>query len=81
MAFIKPSISIQKKKADSLSFCIVIPKKEVKNAVDRNKLKRRIRQVILSLPEKHYNLKIFATKKAIYARFSEIHAIIKAQYD
>ena len=81
MAFVKPIISIQKKKADRLSFCIIIPKKEIKNAADRNKLKRRIREIITSFSKKQYNLKIFVTKQALYTQFSEIQAIIKAQYD
>lgn len=81
MAFIKPIISIQKKKAESLSFYISIPKKEVKKAVDRNKLKRRIRNSILSLSKKPYNLKVFVTKQALYTTFSKIQAIIQAQYD
>lgn len=81
MAFVKPIILIQKKKAESLSFDIVTPKKELKRAVDRNKVKRRVRAVIQSLPQKPYSLKIFTTKGARKARYSEIHAIIKAHYD
>ena len=81
MAFIKPIISIQKKKAESLSFYINIPKKEIKNAVDRNKMKRRIRSIFENIPEKPYNLKIFVTKQALYASYSQIQAIIEAQYD
>lgn len=81
MAFIKPPISIQKKKAESLSFYIVIPKKEIKKAVDRNKLKRRIRAILQAMPKKSYNFKIFVTKRALYLPYSQIHAIIQAQYD
>lgn len=81
MAFIKPPISIQKKKAESLSFYIVISKKEIKNATDRNKLKRRIRTTLQNLPKKPLFLKIFVTKQALYLPYSQIHAIIQAQYD
>lgn len=81
MAFVKPPLSIQKKKAESLSFCIVISKKEIKKAVDRNKMKRRIRFCLQQLPKKHLNLKIFVTKQALYLPYSQIHAIIQAQYD
>lgn len=81
MAFVKPIISIQKKKAESLSFDIIVSKKELKRAVDRNKVKRRIRTIIQGLPKKPYNLKIFTTKGVRKARYSEIHAIIKAHYD
>lgn len=81
MAFVKPPLSIQKKKAESLSFCIIIPKKEIKNAVDRNKIKRRIRSVLQDIPQKPYNLKIFVTKQALYVSYLQIHAIIQAQYD
>lgn len=81
MAFTKPPISIQKKKAESLSFCIVIPKKEIKNAVDRNKIKRRVRAILQAIPQKPYDLKIFVTKQALYLPYSQIHAIIQAQYD
>lgn len=81
MAFVKPVVLIQKKKGESLSFDIITPKKELKRAVDRNKVKRRIRASIQSLPKKPYNLKIFTTKGARKARYSEIHAIIKAHYD
>jgi ribonuclease P protein component len=81
MAFVKPIISIQKKKGESLSFDIVTSKKELKRAVERNKVKRRIRASIQSLPKKPYHLKIFTTKGAGKARYSEIHAIIKAHYD
>ena len=81
MAFIKQPISIQKKKAESLSFYIVIPKKEIKNAVDRNKMKRRIRSCLSELTQKPYSLKIFVTKQALYLPYSQIHAIIQHQYD
>jgi ribonuclease P protein component len=81
MAFIKPLISIQKKKAESLSFYIVIPKKEIKNAADRNKMKRRIRTIFQIIPQKPYSLKIFVTKQALYLPYSQIQAIIQAQYD
>jgi ribonuclease P protein component len=81
MAFVKPPISIQKKKAQSLSFYIVIPKKEIKKAVDRNKIKRRIRVVLQKVPKKPLQLKIFVTKQALYLPYSQIHAIIQAHYD
>lgn len=81
MAFVKPIISIQKKKAESLSFYIVIPKKELKKAVDRNKIKRRIRSILGELPKKPYFLKIFVTKQALYIPYSKLHDIIQAQYD
>lgn len=81
MAFIKPPISIQKKKAESLSFCIIVSKKEIKNAVDRNKIKRRIRGIFSKLPQKPYNVKVFVTKQALYVPYSQIHAIIQTQYD
>lgn len=81
MAFIKPSISIQKKKAESLSFSIIIPKKEIKNAVDRNLIKRRLREIIKSLPSKNVSLKIFVSKSALHKQFSEIKDIIVSQYD
>jgi len=81
MAFTKPPISIQKKKAESLSFYIVIPKKEIQKAVDRNKMKRRIRCILQVIPKKPYNLNIFVTKQALYLPYSKIHAIIQAQYD
>lgn len=81
MAFVKPPISIQKKKAESLSFYIIIPKKEIKSAVSRNKLKRRIRSVLKVLPQKTYGLKIFVTKQALYLSYLQIHAIIQNQYD
>lgn len=81
MAFIKPTISIQKKKASSLSFSITIPKKEIKNAVDRNKIKRRVREIIRSLPVKNLSLRVFVSKAALYKQFSEIKDIIVSQYD
>jgi ribonuclease P protein component len=81
MAFVKPIISIQKKKAESLSFYIVVPKKELKNAVDRNKIKRRIRSILNKLPKKPYFLKIFITKQVLYISYSQLHDIIQAQYD
>lgn len=81
MAFVKPVISIQKKKAESLSFYIVIPKKELKKAVDRNKIKRRIRSILGKLPEKPYFLKIFVSKQALYIPYFQLHDIIQAQYD
>lgn len=81
MAFIKPIISIQKKEAQRLSFCISIPKKELKKAVDRNKLKRRIRVIMASFPKKPLLVKIFVRKQALYVSYSELHDIIKTQYD
>lgn len=81
MAFIKPTISIQKKKAESLSFYIVISKKELKKAVDRNKIKRRIRSILKELPQKQLSLKVFVTKQALYLPYSQLRDIIQAQYD
>ena len=81
MAFVKPVISIQKKKAESLSFYIVISKKELKKAVDRNKIKRRIRFILKELPQKQLSLKVFVTKHALYLPYSQLRDIIQAQYD
>ena len=81
MAFIKPIISIQKKKAESLSFYIVIPKKELKKAVDRNKIKRRIRYILNEFPKKPLFLKIFVTKQALYIPYYQLRDIIQTQYD
>ncbi len=81
MAYQKPPVVVQKKKAESLSFYISIPKKEIKNAIDRNKLKRRIRVILQNLDKKPCTIKIFVSQAALHTPFSQLQDIIKAQYD
>lgn len=79
MAYHKPAVLVQKKKAQSLSFYIAVPKKEIPLAVNRNKVKRRIRVILKENIKEPCIVKVHVSKQAIYLPFYQLQDIIKSQ--
>jgi len=73
-----PLVSIQIKKAEKPCFHISISKKEIKRAVDRNILKRRIRFVTRKYVSTG-KVTCFVKKNALLLTFSELQGIIQSQ--
>ena len=74
------AVSIRIKKAAKPYFYIVIPKKELKRAVDRNVLKRRIRSIFqrLSICD-GLQITCFVKKDALKKTYVELQGIIHSQ--
>jgi len=73
-----PVVSIRIKKAEKPYFRINISKKEIKHAVDRNTLKRRIRFITQQyIPQGEVTC--FVKKGALLITFTKLQGIIQSQ--
>lgn len=75
-----PCVSIRIKKAAKPYFYIVIPKKELKRAIDRNVLKRRIKSIFQQFPTRDgLQITCFVKKEALKQTYVELQGIIQSQ--
>ncbi len=72
-------VSIRIKKAEKPYFRIHVSKKELKRAVDRNKIKRRIRAICKDIVQKTLTIDVFVKKQALYISFQDLKNMIQSQ--